>query len=117
MIRAVFFSVCLIAAAANATFAQAPPTTEWQSLSPEQQHLLQSYQDKWNTMPAERQQALAKGSQRCLSMTPEQRSRAQQRFGQWSPMPPEQRQELRNGGQKFKSLPPKQHHGGRRSFP
>ena len=77
MIRAVFFSLCLIAAAANPTFAQAPPPSapaeapasrEWQSLSPEQQHLLKSYQDKWNTLPPERQQALANGSQRWLPL-------------------------------------------------
>ena len=117
MIRAVFFSVCLIAAAANSTFAQAPPpaapaeataTREWQSLSPDQQHLLQGYQDKWNSLPPDRQQSLAKGSQRWLSMTPEQRSSAQQRFSQWRSMPPEQRQELRNRWQQFQTLPPEQ---------
>jgi len=74
MIRAVFSVLCLFAAAANSTFAQAPAATEWQSLSSEQQHLLQSYQEKWNTLPPDRQQALAKGSQRWLSMSPEQRS-------------------------------------------
>ena len=93
MIRAVFLSVCLFAAAANSTFAQAPPPTEWQSLSSEQQHLLQSYQDKWSGLPPERQ-----------------------RFGQWRSMPPEQRQELRNRWQQFKSLPPEQQQRVRQSF-
>src|SRR5260370_27504608 len=100
MIRAVFFSVCLIAAAANPAFAQAPPPSEpaeaaapseWQSLSPGQQHLLQNYRDKWSSLPPERQQALAKGSQRWLTMTPEQPSTAQHRFAQLRSMPPGQR--------------------------
>ena len=66
--------------------------------------------------PPERQQALAKGSQRWLSMTPEQRSSAQQRFTQWRAMPPEQRQQLRQRWQQFKSLPPEQQQRVRESF-
>ena len=71
------------------------------------------------TMPSrdsERQQALAKGSQRWVSMTPEQRLGAQQRFSQWRAMPPEQRQQLRQRWQQFKSMPPEQQQRVRESF-
>jgi hypothetical protein len=79
---------------------------DWQSLSPQQQQLLQGYRDNWHNLPPERQQALAKGSDRWLGMTPEQREGAQQRFNQWRAMPPDQRQLLRQRWQQFKSLPP-----------
>ena len=119
MIKALVICTCLFVAATTVSYAQnpqAPAPREWQSLSPEQQHLLQNYQDKWNTLPPDKQEALSKGSQRWLSMTAEQRSGAQQRFGQWRAMPPEQRQELRQRWQQFKSLPPEQQQRVRESF-
>jgi hypothetical protein len=121
MIKALIICSCLFVAATNVALAQnpqapAPAPREWQSLSPEQQHLLQNYRDKWNTLPPDKQEALNKGSQRWLSMTPEQKSGAQQRFSQWRAMPQEQRQELRQRWQQFKSLPPEQQQRVRESF-
>ena len=57
--------------------------------------VLQNFQGNWDSLPPEKQQALARGSQRWISMTPEQRDGAQQRFKQWRALPPEQRQVLR----------------------
>jgi hypothetical protein len=121
MMKTWVICACLVAATtvsyAQNPQASAPPAPrEWQSLSPEQQHLLQNYHDKWNSLPPEKQEALNRGSQRWLSMTPEQRSGAQQRFSQWRAMPPEQRQELRQRWQQFKSLPPEQQQRVRESF-
>ena len=120
MMKTLVICSCLFVAA-TVSYAQNPQTPapaprEWRSLSPEQQHLLQNYQDKWNSLPPEKQEALNRGSQRWLSMTPEQRAGAQQRFGQWRAMPPEQRQELRQRWQQFKSLPPEQQQRVRESF-
>jgi hypothetical protein len=94
----------------------APAPRQWQSLSPDQQHLLQKYQDSWESLPPERQQALARGSQRWLSMTPDQRSSAEQRFSEWRAMPPEQRQVLRQRWQEFKRLPPGEQQHIRESY-
>ena len=125
MTRAFLLAVGLLVAAANSSFAQSPSPPPvvaaaapqpWQSLSPEQQHLLQNYQGKWSGLPPERQQALVNGSQRWLSMTPEQRSSAQQRFSQWRALPPQQRQVLRQRWQQFKSLPPEQQQRVRENF-
>jgi hypothetical protein len=75
----------------------------WQSLSPQQQQLLQNFHDRWDSLPAEKQQSLARGSQRWINMSPEQRSGAQERFKQWRALPPEQRQVIRQRWQQFKA--------------
>jgi hypothetical protein len=80
----------------------------WQSLSPQQQQLLQNFHDRWDSLPAEKQQSLARGSQRWINMSPEQRSGAQERFKQWRALPPEQRQVIRQRWQQFKALPPQE---------
>src|SRR5271166_635144 len=130
MTRALIVYVGMLLAAANGSFAQAPPEPQqppvsaaapaapraWESLSPAQQQLLQSYRGGWSALPPERQEALAKGSGRWLSMTPQQREGAQQRFTQWRAMPPEQRQELRQRWQQFKSLPQEQQQRVREQF-
>src|SRR5208282_3730351 len=130
MTRALIVVFGMLLAAANGSFAQAPPEPAqppmaapapaapraWESLSPAQQQLLQSYHGGWNALPAERQEALAKGSGRWLAMTPQQRESAQQRFTQWRAMPPEQRQELRQRWQQFKSLPLEQQQRVREQF-
>jgi hypothetical protein len=130
MTRALIVVFGMLLAAANSSFAQAPPEPvqppvsaagpaaprAWESLSPAQQQLLQSYHGGWNALPPERQDALAKGSGRWLAMTPQQRENAQQRFTQWRAMPPEQRQELRQRWQQFKSLPQEQQQRVREQF-
>jgi Protein of unknown function (DUF3106) len=117
MIRALLICMGLYLAAANGSLAQnAPAPAAWGSLSPGQQQLLQRFKGDWDTLPAERRQALVKGSQRWLSMSPDERANAQQRFGQWRAMPPEQRQLLRQRWQRFQSLPPDQQQRVRESF-
>ena len=56
--------LALLLIAAVPAFAQQPPapppagapaaSTEWSSLSPDQQKLLERYRDNWNTLPSER---------------------------------------------------------------
>jgi hypothetical protein len=119
MTRALIVVFGMLLAAANSSFAQAPPEAApraWESLSPAQQQLLQSYRGGWNVLPPERQQALAKGSGRWLGMSPQQREGAQQRFTQWRAMPSEQRQLLRQRWQQFKSMPPEQQQHVREQF-
>ena len=70
MIRASILCVSLAVAAANLACAQsappppsevqAPASREWRSLSPQQQRLLQNYQNTWNSLPPDRQQALGR---------------------------------------------------------
>jgi acyl-CoA reductase-like NAD-dependent aldehyde dehydrogenase len=67
-------------------------------------------------LPAEKQQALTRGSDRWIHMTPEERSGAQERFKTWRALPPEQRQQLRERWRQFKALPPEQQQQIRRQF-
>jgi TRAP-type C4-dicarboxylate transport system substrate-binding protein len=86
-------------------------------LSPDQQKLLgNKYGGSWNTLPAEKQQALTRGSQRWLGMTPDQRGQAQQRFQRWQSLPPDQRRVLRDRWERFQSLPPDQRAAVRQNF-
>ena len=40
----------------------APAPRSWQSLSPQQREVLQNFQGRWDSLPADKQQALARGS-------------------------------------------------------
>ena len=89
------------------SFAQEPTaSTSWSSLSPQQQLLLSNYQGRWDSLPAERQQALARGSARWAEMSPAQRSRAQERFSRWRSLPAEERKVLRERWNQFQQLAP-----------
>ena len=88
----------------------------WQSLSPQQQQLLQNFQGRWDSLAPDKQQALARGSQRWIGMSPEQRAGAQQRFKQWRALPPEQRQIIRQRWQQFRALPPQEQQRIREQF-
>ncbi len=103
-------------AAPPAAAAPSAPVS-WESLSPQQQKLLGTrFGSQWNTLPAERQQALARGSQRWLGMTPDQKTQARDRFAHWNSLPPEQRQALRQRWQQFQALPPQQRAFVRENF-
>ena len=82
--RALLLALLMLLAGVPA-FAQEPaePATprSWESLSPEQHQLLHSFQGNWDSLPAEKQQALRSAWR---NMSPEQRN-------QWRSMSPEQR--------------------------
>jgi Protein of unknown function (DUF3106) len=106
-----------VPAAAAPTPAQEPAAPRsWQSLSPQQQLLLQSFQGRWDSLPPDKQQALARGSLRWIGMSAQQRAGAQQRFQQWRALPPEQRQLIRQRWQQFRSLPPQEQQHIREQF-
>ncbi len=66
--------------------ASAPATggaLPWSALSQDQQRVLSRLSGQWDQLPAQRQQALANGSQRWLGMSQDQRTQARQRFNQW----------------------------------
>src|SRR5271168_1221448 len=91
IVRALLLTLLVLVAAVPA-FAQesvepASPRS-WQSLSPQQQQLLHNFQGNWDSLPADKQQSLARGSDRWIHMSPEERSGAQDRFKQWRALPP-----------------------------
>ncbi len=100
-------------AQAEGTVAQSLP---WSSLSIEQQRLLGRFEPNWDQLPAQRQQALARGSDRLLAMTPEQRERARERFARWRDMDDNQRRTVRNRWQQFETLTPDQQDAVRAGF-
>ena len=129
--RAILLAILL--ASALPAFAQQPPggppaegvaptapasRVPWSSLSPDQQRLLSSHlgANQWNNLPPEKQQALARGSQRWLGMSDEQKGLAKQRFDRWHALPPDQREQLRQRWQRFQSLPPNQQDAVRQNY-
>jgi Protein of unknown function (DUF3106) len=78
----------------------------WNSLSQDQQKLLSRLSGQWDQLPAQRQQALASGSQRWLGMSSDQRTQARQRFNQWQQLPQDRRQMLRKRWEEFRAQPP-----------
>src|SRR5215472_2048176 len=56
-------------AAPAASVAAPPAGVAWSSLSSDQQRVLSQFGSQWNTLPPERQQALAHGSERWLGMS------------------------------------------------
>jgi hypothetical protein len=88
----------------------------WNSLSPDQQHLLSRMSGQWDQLPPQRQQALASGSQRWLGMTPDQRTQARQRFNQFQQLPPQRREQLRRNWEQFRALPPDRQQETRENF-
>jgi Protein of unknown function (DUF3106) len=103
---------------ANPPAAAAAPgaAVPWSSLSPDQQRLLSRMSGQWDQLPAQRQQALASGSQRWLGMSPEQRQQARQRFNQWQQLPEQRREQLRRRWEEFRSLPPARQQADRENF-
>ncbi len=87
----------------------------WNSLSAEEQQLLDPLQDRWADLPADRQNMFANGSRRFIKMDPEQRARAQDRFDQWRQLPPERQQAIRSNWNHYKQLTPDQRRRLRRA--
>jgi hypothetical protein len=88
----------------------------WNSLSPDQQHLMSRLSGQWDQLPPQRQQALASGSQRWLGMSPDQRTQARQRFNQWQQLPEQRRQQLRQRWEEFRAQPPERQQADRENF-
>ena len=113
-------SLCLpLAAQVPAPAVTAPQpgaAVPWNSLSPEQQRLLSRMSGQWDQLPAQRQQALASGSQRWLGMSPDQRNQARQRFNQFQQLPPQRREQLRQRWEEFRALPPARQQAARENF-
>ena len=80
----------------------------WEDLAPEQQELLQSFEDEWESLPAERRQRLHDGARRWSQLTPEQREKSRERFQQWRDLTPNQRQRARRNFERFKDMRPEQ---------
>ena len=80
----------------------------WDSLSSEQQTLLNDVKDSWDQLPAQRQQRLHKGANRWGQMTNGQRNQAKLRMKRWKSMDADQRQKIRDRFQRYKDLTPGQ---------
>jgi hypothetical protein len=103
----------------GASAAPAPPAAAavpWSSLSQDQQRLLSRLSGQWEQLPAQRQQALAGGSQRWLGMSQDQRTQARQRFGQWQQLPQQRREQLRQRWEEFRTQPPARQQAARENF-
>jgi hypothetical protein len=88
-------------------FAEEPPM-QWNTLTPEQQQVLQRFESQWGTFPEERKKRLLAGAERWLQATPQQRDTMKQRFSTWKNLPEDKKQLLRNKFQEFKSLSPEE---------
>lgn len=87
--------------------------TSWDRLTPAQQQLLlQVHQDRWNHMPADKQQRMLEGAERWQKMSPEARRRIAEKREKFHSMSPEEREELRGHHHErreaFSKLPPEQ---------
>ena len=120
--RSMLLAVCLCMLLALATaraddFAQREPeAVAWEALSSDQQQLLGRFEHDWTQIPAGRQQALARGSERYLAMTPEQRERARGRFQRWQELPDSTKIRVRNRWQQFQNMSPTERDAVRRGF-
>src|SRR6476620_6456344 len=85
-------AVCICAATCASGVARAEGAA-WDTLSQDQQALLQPLADKWAGLPADQQERLANGSQRWVQMNPDERAAAQDRFKTWRGLSPDKRQQ------------------------
>jgi Protein of unknown function (DUF3106) len=104
------------APAPGVTAPQPGAAVPWSSLSGDQQRLLSRLSGQWDQLPAQRQQALASGSQRWLGMSSDQRTQARQRFNQFQQLPPQRRDQLRQRWEEFRALPPARQQAARENF-
>lgn len=112
----IVLAVGSIAIGSTVHAAEPPPQTsasttrhgpEWESLSPEQQAVLENWRARWGELPPERRAALVRGADRWLAMSPEKREQVRQRFERWRALSAEERRELRNRHREFQELPHK----------
>lgn len=68
----------------------------WQSLSPEEQAVLQRYRGQWNNYSGSRQREMRNGAQRYLQLPPQKRREVEQQQRQYRDMSPEERKRLRD---------------------
>ena len=73
----------------------AQENVRWDTLTPEQQQVLDRFANDWDSMPAERQQRLATGADRWLGMSTDERQSAQQRFERWRNLDTDRRDLIR----------------------
>jgi hypothetical protein len=78
----------------------------WNSLSTEQQALLKRHASDWDSLPPQRQRALARGAGRWLGMDTEHRAQARERFQTWQSLPEERRELIRRRWERFQQLDP-----------
>ncbi len=101
-IQASACAILLALSVASPAAADAPPpgvrVPAWQQLSPEQQHDLAQFEQRWDRMPA---------SRRVLIL---------ERYQRWNRLPPERRQQLRAGERNFQQMSPAQRERMRRAF-
>jgi hypothetical protein len=113
LLTVLLLAQCAIPGArARAAATDSPPVATaaaplaWKELQPNQQQLLQSYAQNWDSLPAARQHALARGARRWLSMDPAARAEARERFQAWQKLPEERRQLIRQRWEQFQQLDP-----------
>ena len=111
LLTGVLLAQCVVSGARASAADTVPVATTaaplaWKDLQPSQQQLLQSYAQNWDSLPAERQQALARGARRWSTMDPAQRAEARERFQAWQKLPEEQRQLIRKRWEQFQQLDP-----------
>jgi hypothetical protein len=63
----------------------------WNELSTEQQAVLESVRDRWDTLPEARRETLLRGAERWQQMTPEARDNARARLDRWRQLDARQR--------------------------
>lgn len=105
--------LCLGACLLTSLAANAAPGTPWNELTTEQrQLLLKAQEERWNTMPAERQQRMLEGIERWQKMSPQERERIRSEREKFRAMPPDERTQLRERHQQrhkaIENLPPEQ---------
>jgi hypothetical protein len=80
----------------------------WDSLTPEQQKVLEPMQEEWSMLPPRRQEKLAHRAARWSEMTPAQRDVAKARMDRWKSIPPEKRRKLLERRKQFEDMGPEQ---------
>ncbi len=68
----------------------------WQSLSPEEQQVLQDYRGRWNEYDTDRQQRIREGARRWKHLPAEKRHKVEQKHGEYEQLSPEERRRLRD---------------------
>ncbi|MEM7469604.1 MAG: DUF3106 domain-containing protein, partial [Pseudomonadota bacterium] len=67
----------------------------FESLSEQQQQVLEPLRNRWQSLPPERQKRLLKGAERWQNMSDEERAKVRDRMQRWKQLSPEQRQSMR----------------------
>lgn len=68
----------------------------WQSLTSEEQAVLQRYRGQWDNYSGTRQREMRNGAQRYLQLPPQKRREVEQQQRQYRDLSPDERQRLRD---------------------